>query len=307
MEIQNSIFKLDDWSIVEISGSDATNFLQNQLTNSVTNIPISPKGEMAKLQVANKFAAYCSAKGRIIATFWISQPNENCYHLLLSSDIAESLTKKLKMYVLRSKVTIEVQSLLQLYGVTHTTKLDLADQDNYFQYELPSITFDGQIINRKIFATPRDVNISCNSDPAIWNWLEVASGYPRVTLATSEQFVPQMINLESLHAIDFKKGCYPGQEIVARSQYRGTIKRRLQLAQTISHNPIHPGQEIFSSKEPDQPCGLVVLAAKSPGNSDRWILQVECKLEAMNSLMTLENLNGSPLELLPLPYSLLTL
>ena len=202
MEIQNSIFKLDDWSIVEISGSDATNFLQNQLTNSVTNIPISPKGEMAKLQVANKFAAYCSAKGRIIATFWISQPNENCYHLLLSSDIAESLTKKLKMYVLRSKVTIEVQSLLQLYGVTHTTKLDLADQDNYFQYELPSITFDGQIINRKIFATPRDVNISCNSDPVIWNWLEVISAIPRITEATLEQFVPQMINMESLQGID---------------------------------------------------------------------------------------------------------
>ena len=98
-----------------------------------------------------------------------------------------------------------------------------------------------------------------------------------------------------------------GQEIVARSQYRGTIKRRLQLAQTISLNPIYPGQEVFSDKEPDQPCGLVVLAAKSPSNSDCWILQVECKLEAMNTLMTLENLNGSPLELLPLPYSLPTL
>ena len=115
---------------------------------------------------------------------------------------------------------------------------------------------------------------------------------------------PQMINLESLHAIDFKKGCYPGQEIVARSQYRGTIKRRLQLAQTSSLNPIYPGQEIFSNKEPDQPCGLVVLAAKSPSDSDRWILQIECKLDAMGTLMTLDNLNGSPLELMPLPYSL---
>jgi folate-binding protein YgfZ len=307
MDIKNSIFKLADWSLVEISGSDATSFLQNQLTNSVTNIPIFPNGELAKVHVANKFAAYCSAKGRVIATFWISKPNENCYHLLLSSDIAETLSKKLRMYVLRSKVTIDIQNALQLYGVIDITKSDLANQNQYPQYELPSITLEGQIINRKIFATPKDVDITSNSDTAIWNWLEVSSGYPRVTLATSEQFVPQMINLESLQAIDFKKGCYPGQEIVARSQYRGTIKRRLQLAKTVSLNPIHPGQEIFSNKEPDQPCGLVVLAAKSPGNSDRWILQVECKLDAINTLMTIENLNGSPLELLPLPYSLPTL
>ena len=304
MEIKNSIFKLADWSLIEISGLDATTFLQNQLTNSVGNIPLTNKGDMAKIHVANKFAAYCSPKGRVIATFWISHPDEHCFHLLVSSDMADTLIKKLRMYVLRSKVTVEVQDHLQLLGVTSTTGINPSNQNNYYRYELPPISAKGETIYREIIAVPKDFDVATSSDTAIWHWLEVASGHPRVTLATTEQFVPQMINLELLQAIDFKKGCYPGQEIVARSQYRGTIKRRLQLAQTSSQNLIHPGQEIFSNIEPDQPCGLVVLAAKTPNDSNRWILQIECKLEAMNTLMTLDNVSGPPLELLPLPYSL---
>ena len=200
------------------------------------------------------------------------------------------------MYVLRSKVTIEVQSLLQLYGVTHTTKLDLADQDNYFQYELPSITLDGQIINRKIFATPRDVNISCNSDPAIWNWLEVASGYPRVTLATSEQFVPQMINFESVGGVDFKKGCYPGQETVAKINNLGTPPRKLVLLHLDGLNVDLPksGDKVFDGEKEVGfigtvvrhfelgPIGLAVLRKNVPIENTLVVDGVSATQEAIN-------------------------
>jgi len=139
-----------------------------------------------------------------------------------------------------------------------------------------------------------------------WNWLEVISAIPRITSKTYEQFVPQMINMESLKGVDFQKGCYPGQEIVARSQYRGTIKRRLQLAQ-IQHPALpYIGAEIFHSDDPTQPCGMVVLAAHDPLDTNKIDLQVECKLEALETgTVHLGDATGPVLSFQTLPYSLI--
>jgi folate-binding protein YgfZ len=139
-----------------------------------------------------------------------------------------------------------------------------------------------------------------------WNWLEIQSAIPRITQATFEQFVPQMINMESLKGIDFQKGCYPGQEVVARSQYRGTIKRRLQVAHLNHSEAILPGAEIFHSDDPSQPCGMVVLAALHPLVNDRMDVQVECKLEALQSgSVHLGSATGPALSFSALPYSLI--
>jgi folate-binding protein YgfZ len=139
-----------------------------------------------------------------------------------------------------------------------------------------------------------------------WNWLEIQSAIPRITQATIEQFVPQMINMESLKGIDFQKGCYPGQEVVARSQYRGTIKRRLQVAHLNQREVILPGAEIFHSEDPSQPCGMVVLAAPHPLVQDRMDVQVECKLEALQTgSVHLGSATGPALSFSPLPYPLI--
>jgi folate-binding protein YgfZ len=144
----------------------------------------------------------------------------------------------------------------------------------------------------------------------LWNDLEVISGIPRIVLATQEQFVPQMINFESVDGVDFKKGCYPGQEIVARSQYRGVIKRRLHLAHFLSGDAdvinCGPATELFHASDPNQPAGMVVLSAKNPSNPSRIDLQIELKLEALEKgEIHLGGADGPVLKIDPLPYPLI--
>ena len=126
------------------------------------------------------------------------------------------------------------------------------------------------------------------------------SGLPTVEAATVDQFVPQMLNYEVIGGVDFQKGCYPGQEIVARSQYRGTIKRRMFLFD--SEAPATAGQEVFHSDDPGQPAGLVVNAA--PGPSGVWSALVEAKLAALESgSLHVGGPNGPRLQPRTLPYS----
>jgi tRNA-modifying protein YgfZ len=134
--------------------------------------------------------------------------------------------------------------------------------------------------------------------PQAWRWLEVRSGLARVVAVTSEQFVPQMLNLELLGGVDFQKGCYPGQEVVARSQYRGTLKRRTYLMN--SAGALSDGQEVFHSADPGQPAGVVVLAASLPGGPHAAL--VELKMAALEG----GELRAGGVLLSPaaLPYSL---
>jgi folate-binding protein YgfZ len=121
-------------------------------------------------------------------------------------------------------------------------------------------------------------------EPHTWDWLAVHAGEPRITAATQEKFVPQMINFEVIGGVNFKKGCYPGQEIVARSQYLGTIKRRAMLAHLDAAAPVHtaaPGIEVYNSDDPAQPCGLVINAAAVPGAAGSLDCLIEIKLDAL--------------------------
>jgi folate-binding protein YgfZ len=137
--------------------------------------------------------------------------------------------------------------------------------------------------------------------PESWNALEVCSGVARVTAATAEQFVPQMINLELVGGVNFQKGCYPGQEIVARSQYRGTLKRRGFIVSCSSL--LQPGQEIFHSADPEQPAGMVVLAGQLP--HEMPVALVELKIAARDSgTLHAGSATGALLSLQPLPYAL---
>jgi folate-binding protein YgfZ len=284
------------------------------------------------LEPSNRFAGYCSAKGRLMGSFWIhrtevlaegGEPTPQ-FQLFISKDIAGLISKRLSMFVLRSKVKVLDQSdqvliygLSQDLGSSATTSLpnDITQITGARVVELPLVLIESRSVQRFIVAIPLDQEtqlqtlakeqqLLATSD--IWNWLEVMSAIPRVTLKTSEQFVPQMINMESLKGIDFQKGCYPGQEVVARSQYRGTIKRRLQIANIQAKELAEPGMEIFHDADPDQPCGMVVLAAHNPINTEQFDLQVECKLEALSSgSIHLGSISGPTLSFKPLPYPLI--
>jgi folate-binding protein YgfZ len=219
------------------------------------------------------------------------------------------------MFVLRSKVKVlDLTESIDIYGYaaeTNESRDDLSKMvamPGIITAELPAVSINQVQTKRYLLAVPKTQAMGDVHDLALqaWNWLEIQSAIPRITQATFEQFVPQMINMESLRGIDFQKGCYPGQEVVARSQYRGTIKRRLQVAHLNHREAILPAAEIFHSDDPSQPCGMVVLAALHPLVNDRMDVQVECKLEALQSgSVHLGSATGPALSFAALPYPLI--
>ena len=273
-----------------------------------------------------------------MASFWImrqdtaasadSNESQPAFYLFISKDLAASLAKRLSMFVLRSKVKVlDLTESISMFGFATESNessealMKLAGMPGILAAELPVVNINQVQTKRYLFAVPKNQSATAievigtmgQIDGAAleaWNWLEIQSAIPRITQATFEQFVPQMINMESLKGIDFQKGCYPGQEVVARSQYRGTIKRRLHVAHLNHHidhqTKIVPGTEIFHSEDPSQPCGMVVLAAPHPLVKDRVDVQVECKLEALQTgSVHLGSATGPALSFSALPYPLI--
>jgi tRNA-modifying protein YgfZ len=281
------ITRLADWGVIRALGPDAASFLHGQLTQDTLHIAAHEA----------RLAGYCSAKGRLLATFvvWRGGPDELL--LACSADVLPATLKRLSMFVLRAKCTLsDASAEWLLHGVAGETwapaAWKVADVDAGKAIRLP----DAQGISRHLLALPVSAAPPALPalDPAMWATLEVESAVPRVVAATVEQFVPQMVNLELTGGVNFQKGCYPGQEIVARSQYRGTLKRRGQLFGVAA--PAHPGQEIFHSADPDQPAGMVALAAADA-------VLAEVKLAALESgSLHLGSAQGPALERRSMPY-----
>jgi tRNA-modifying protein YgfZ len=285
----HGITRLSDWGVIRAQGPEAAAFLQGQLTQDMLHI----EPTQARL------AGYCSAKGRLLATFvvWRAAPDELL--LACSADLLPATLKRLSMFVLRAKCKLsDASAELSLYGVLGENwapaPWKVAATAGGQAIRLP----DAQGVSRHLLALPADASAPALPalNPNDWLACEVASAVPRVVAATAEQFVPQMVNLELAGGVNFQKGCYPGQEVVARSQYRGTLKRRAQLFAVAG--AAQPGQEIFHASDPEQPAGMVVLAAAQPGR-----VLAEVKLAALDGgSLHLGSAQGAVLERLPMPY-----
>ncbi|MER2624899.1 MAG: folate-binding protein YgfZ [Accumulibacter sp.] len=255
--------------VLEVSGADAMSFLHQQLTSDVKHLA----------EDAAQHSAWCSAKGRMLASFLVYRKGP-AYHLQLSADLLPLVRKRLQMFVLRSKVHIadlsDTQELLGVSGPQAETVLRMAGLP-IPAAALGTVAFAAGIIIRLDDAHRFEMVVERNavSDlwPAlqsqahpvgsvVWQWLEIQAGIPLITERTQEQFVPQMANFEKLGAISFHKGCYPGQEIVARTQYLGKVKRHLYRVHSAS--PLAAGQALCSSANPEHPCGMIVNAAPAP-------------------------------------------
>ena len=293
-------------AILDVTGDDAQAFLHAQVPSDIRTL----NNERAQI------SGWCTAKGRLLTTFVI-WPIENGYRLVLASDVRDAIAKRLKMYVLRLKVQV-IPATDLVYGLLHpgtalaNLPLPTTDWQVTRQDEMTAVRIDS---TRVLLTGPENqfqaltADLACASQED-WLRADIAQGFPLVTQATSEHYVPQMINLDKLGGVSFKKGCYPGQEIVARSQYRGAVKRRLQLAHSISSASAlelaKPVVELFQPGDADQPCGLVVLAAINPEHSDRIDLQIECKLDALEAgEIHLGTSDGPVLKIDLLPYPLL--
>jgi tRNA-modifying protein YgfZ len=224
---------LNRYGVLAVTGADARAFLHAQLTNDIENLP----PDRAAL------AGWCTAKGRLLATMLVI-PGPEGFLLQLARDIAPAVAKRLSMFVLRSKVKISDESANRMQlGVWG---------------DAPGVAWEGAVVKARVgegryLMIGRGLSGPCGKTEDEWALAEIRAGTPFISAATQDQFVPQMVNLETLGGINFQKGCYPGQEIVARAQYRGEVKRRMKQFAAPDGAQLKPGAEFNG--------GMVVDAA----------------------------------------------
>ena len=305
------------WGLILAEGPDAGTFLQGQLTNDVL---LLPEGQA-------RFAGYCSAKGRLLASFVALKISREKYLLICHQDLLQAMVKRLSMFVMRAKLKIsDASALYEIRGLLGETALLACpalkeaapwharqEGETYF-VKLHNALNAGAQVQRLIWLGLKGDASSAaflnQPYPQItqeaWQLAEVLSGISMVQTATAEAFVPQMLNYESVDGVSFKKGCYPGQEVVARSQFRGTLKRRAFIVSCPA--PMHVGQEIFSSEDAEQACGMVASVGKFEPLEDQapeWWGIASMQLSAKEHALELGQAGGPSLALKAPPYPLL--
>jgi folate-binding protein YgfZ len=301
-----ALVPLPELGVIAVGGADAVAFLQAQLTNDVAQLGA------AQMQLNG----YCTAKGRLLATFHQWRHGDDVM-LRLPREILPAVMKRLSMFVLRAKVRITDAS----DAWSTTGLLGAADLARRAGVELPAAPWTGIAVgdarvdrvpdaagtDRFLLTAPARSPLPAwcadltRLPPSAWWRSEVEAAVPTVFAATQEKFVPQMINFEVLGGVSFKKGCYPGQEVVARSQYLGKLKRRMQRAR-VDLGEVAIAGDVYHSGE-QQPVGTIVLAAASPhGGTD---LLFEAPIDRVESgSLHLASPTGPALALRGLPYEL---
>jgi len=300
--VPNGVTALSHLGVIRVEGPDAASFLHGQLTQDFALLGASEA----------RLAALCTAKGRVIASFIGIRPEPERILLVCSRDILAATLKRLSMYVLRAKARLsDASAEFALYGLAGTALaangLDAGALPGLANAvgEAHAVTlYPSDGVPRALWIAPAGspAPLGAELDPAIWQWSEVRSGIVTLTTPVVEAFVPQMINYESVGGVNFKKGCYPGQEIVARSQFRGTLKRRTYLVQ--ADDAVAAGQEVFAGNDPAQPVGTVAQAAPDPQGG--WAALISIQIAAIDAGgLHARAIDGPALTVEPLPYPLL--
>lgn len=300
--------QVSDLGVIQAQGDEAAAFLHGQLSQDVN----SQTASQARL------AAYCSPKGRMLGSFVNVRPQPDLLWLIAAQDTVPALVKRLSMFVLRAKAKLldasATVSVLGIVGSAAAAALGATPESAVWSVHVAA---DGHLVrlpdvlgvSRWLWLGAPGATQACLAKvPALpaeqWQWLDVMSGIPRVQQATVDLFVPQMVNYELIGGVNFQKGCYPGQEVVARSQYRGTTKRRAFIVH--AQQGLTPRQELFSAADPAQPAGVVINVASIPGAAPHCSALVELKLAARDTALMAGSPEGIPLQLGALPYALPT-
>ncbi|MES2414356.1 MAG: folate-binding protein [Pseudomonadota bacterium] len=306
MHTLSGVAALQHLGVIRVIGEDSVNFLQGQLTQDVAQMDMTHA----------RLAAFCNAKGRMQASFIVLKRSSDEVLLICSRDILAQTLKRLSMFVLRAKAKLtDATDEYLLFGLAGSmveaftapaqpawSKEDRGEASVVFLHP-------GAGQRRALWCAPAGTPepVGGRLDSGRWDWLEVQSGIAMVSQPIFEAFVPQMLNYESVGGVSFKKGCYPGQEVVARSQFRGTLKRRAYLVVTNGDRLPGVGEDVFHIKDSGQPCGTVAMSAESPDGVFCAIvsMQTSAAADASAGQLTLGSPTGSPLIIQPLPYPLL--
>ena len=307
----NFFSALTDLGLIAFEGDDAANFLHNQLTNDVEHLGLDEA----------RLAGYCTPKGRLLASFLMWR-NAGTIVLELARDIQPSIQKRLQMFVMRAKAKstdiTESNAIIGLGGDAVGTALaswfPLLPAAPYAKVEnaagtLIRLANAGAMARYQWITTPETAIAAWpqlkttlhQAGTEQWRLTEILAAVPHITLATQEKFVPQMVNLEAIGGVNFRKGCYPGQEIVARSQYLGKLKRRTMPA-SVSAAEVTAGMEVFAAGDQEQPCGMIVNAARD--QTGLFHCLVEIKTATLDSDTVHLGAQGPVLHFTALPYAL---
>ncbi len=289
--------RLASWTSIKVSGADARAFLHGQFSNDLTGLASN----------AAQWTAYCSPKGRMLAGFLAWAAADQAIWLACDRGIAAGLVKRLRMFVLRAKVLIEdvgtdwqIEGIIGGYGPAPFC----AEHANGAT-RIGLLSIEG--MSRHLLVRPADDVTAADETP--WKLAMIRAGESWITSATQDQFVPQMVNFDALGGIDFKKGCYPGQEVVARAHYRGAVKRRMFRATVASGGrtgqPVscEPGQPLFTAGENAQECGQVANVVRH-GDGSLELLAVLSTQSRNESPIYLGGALGPVLNFVTLPYEI---
>ena len=300
----NGSSPLPHWGVIQAQGEDAANFLHNQISNDVLLLPVGQA----------RLAAFCSAKGRMQASFVLLKTAPDTVLLVLSQNLLAQTLKRLSMFVMRAKVKMtDASNQWQLRGLLGQSASewvgDAAPWHSVTRANAHAVALYPAVLGearlpRALWIAPLGQALPEGPELSaeVGAWAEVLSGVTLLSQPLFEVFVPQMLNYESVGGVNFKKGCYPGQEVVARSQFRGTLKRR--MARVHSPVALQAGQDVYTPTDPEQPCASVVMCAQRPDGHGFDAL-VSGTTESMASGWHAGSATGPQLQLLALPYALL--
>ncbi|MBP9683458.1 MAG: folate-binding protein YgfZ [Rhodoferax sp.] len=301
----NGVVPLAQLGIIKVEGDDAAKFIHGQLTHDFVLLGL----DQARL------AAFCNAKGRMQASFIGFKRSPTEIFLVCSRDILSATLKRLSMFVMRAKARLsDASDDYAVYGLAGNAIESIAAcaDSAWSKADIGHVNliclYPADGVRRALWVAPRNepAPLGTALNEQDWAWTDVRSGIAMVTAPIVEAFVPQMLNYESVGGVNFKKGCYPGQEVVARSQFRGTLKRRAFLVH--SDQSLKAGDEVFQPGDDEQPCGMVAQAASVPAGLAASGFDAIVSLQisaAQASELHLGSPGGPRLSLLPLPYPLL--
>lgn len=276
LEVVNSglVFAdLGHYGLIAAHGREAGTFLQSQLSNDVSLVS----------QDTSQLNAYCNPKGRILGLLRLFRIDDT-YYLRLPADTLDAVLQRLRMYVLRAAVTLEdaSENLIGIGVSGESAEQELRDAIGTVPVEDGGVVHQGELTVLRVPGVHPRFEVYATSLPAAaglwdslnvrgapiglaaWRLTEIQAGLPSIVAETAELFVPQMLNLQLVGGLSFEKGCYPGQEIVARMQYLGTLKRRMYLGRIDSDKQPRPGDELFVADDATQAAGRIVDAQPHP-------------------------------------------
>jgi folate-binding protein YgfZ len=306
----NVFADLTHYGLVSVHGEDAQSFLQGQLTNDLRAVD----------EQHSQLSGHCNAKGRLLATFRVFRRGDSHY-LCLPTEMIENLLKRLRMYVLRARVTLEDASdtfvhlgvsgsdceeeLRDFAGDIPAAMHGVCQDERQLIVRVPGIHPSFEIFTDVDQARELWTRLNVRSAPIgaeAWQLLDIQAGVPMIYPKTSEAFVPQMVNLQLVDGVSFRKGCYPGQEIVARMQYLGKLKRRMYKIRIDTDAAPQPGDDIVSPSDPNQSAGKLVSAAAHPDGGYAALAVLQIATVEQNPQLRLDSGAGPNVTLEHLPY-----